>query len=166
MLGAVPFDALVVLGCRVDGGVLSRAALRRVERAAAAYAELGAELVIASGGKAWQGHRECDVFARGLVERGVPAERVLREADSLTTRGNALHTEQLLRGRPRASLGVVTCDWHMQRALELFARVGLEASPVPASSPPSSLRTTLTRSARERVARWLDSRLAPLWLRS
>ena len=69
MLRGVSFDVLVVLGCRVQGGQLSHAARRRVERAALAYRDEGATLVIASGGKAWQGVRECEVFARGLAER-------------------------------------------------------------------------------------------------
>ncbi|RYZ03172.1 MAG: YdcF family protein [Myxococcales bacterium] len=166
MLRGVPFDALVVLGCRVDGGELSHAARRRVERAALAYAELGAELVIASGGKSWQGQRECEVFARGLVERGVPAERVLQETDSLTTRGNAVGTARLLRGRPHARLGIVTCDWHMARALSLFRRLGLSVSPVPAASPRGPWRAALSRSLRERCALALDLVVTPLWLRS
>lgn len=165
MLRAVPFDALVVLGCRVDGGKLSQAALRRVERAALAYAELGADLVIASGGKAWQGHQECEVFARGLIERGVPADRLLQETDSLTTRGNALGTARLLRGRGALRLGIVTCDWHMARALGLFRRVGLSVSPVPSTSPRKPLRAALSCRLRERGALALELALAPLWLR-
>ena len=66
MLRGVSFDALIVLGCRVTDGQLSSAAARRVERAARAYREQGAELVIAAGGKRWQGVMEADVFARGL----------------------------------------------------------------------------------------------------
>lgn len=165
MVRAVPFDALIVLGCRVDGGELRHAARRRVERAAAAYEELGAELVVASGGKAWDGYRECEVFARGLIERGVPASRVVEERESLTTRGNALGTARLLRDRARARLGIVTCDWHMPRALALFERAGLIASPVPALSPNRSLGAVALRSARERGALVLDVLVGP-WLRS
>jgi uncharacterized SAM-binding protein YcdF (DUF218 family) len=164
MLGAVPFDALVVLGCRVRGGALSHAALRRVERAAQAYAEEGALLVIASGGKLWEGHQECDVFAHGLLARGVPSERLLAETTSLTTLGNARGVAALLRDRPRARVGVVTCDWHVPRALTLFRRVGLPALGVPATSPARPLPVVALRALRERLSLALDLALSPLGL--
>lgn len=164
MLPAVSFDVLVVLGCRVQGGQLSQAALRRVERAARAYREDGSALVVASGGKAWQGSRECEVFAEGLVARGVPAEHVLQERESLTTRGNARGVAELLRDKAPRRVGIVTCDWHMPRALRLFRRVGFDPVPVPATSPTRSLHVTAARSLRERVSLALDLLLAPLWL--
>lgn len=160
----MPFDVLVVLGCRVRGGSLSHAALRRVERAAQAFAEEGAELLIASGGKRWDGHRECEVFARELVARGVPSARVLQETESLTTRGNARGVARLLRDRPSARLGIVTCDWHLPRALRLFRRLGLEPSGVPAPSPARPLPLSLARAVRERLSLAWDLSLAPLWL--
>lgn len=166
MVRAVPFDALIVLGCRVDGGKLAYAALRRVEQAARVYAEEGAEVVIASGGKLWEGRMECEVFAEGLIERGVPAERVLQERESLTTRGNALGTARLMRGRAQKRVGIVTCDWHMRRALGLFRRAGLVAEGVPAASPERSASTRLLRFARERGAQVLELVRAAFWPRS
>jgi len=159
----VALDALVVLGCRVQAGSLSHAALRRVERAARAYAELEPELVIASGGKRWDGRRECEVFAEGLVARGVPSARMLQEAHSLTTRGNAQGVSELLRHRPRATIAVVTCDWHLPRALGLFHQLGLWPVGVPAASPPRPLPLVLVRATRERLSWALDVALAPWW---
>ncbi|MES1188770.1 MAG: ElyC/SanA/YdcF family protein [Myxococcales bacterium] len=164
MLRAVSFDVLVVLGCRVQGGQLSHAALRRVERAAQAYREHGSTLVIASGGKAWDGFSECDVFARGLVERGVPAAQLTLERESLTTRGNARGVARILAGKPPQRLGLVTCDWHMPRALRLFRRLGFAPVPVPALAPTRPLQVTLVRSVRERLSLALDLLLGPLWL--
>ena len=166
MLRNVSFEVLVVLGCRVDGAELSHAALRRVERAARAYADDGADLVIASGGKFWHGHRECETFARGLVAHGVPPERILQERESLTTRGNARGVERLLCGRNITRLGVVTCDWHMPRALRLFRRLGLEPSPLPATSPPRPWHVKLVRQVREHGSLLLDLLLAPVGLRT
>lgn len=164
MLRHVTFDALIVLGCRVRDARLSRASLRRVERAALAYREQGASLVIAAGGKSWNGAVEAEVFARGLVERGVPSERLLLELDSLTTRGNARGVAALLQGRSAKRLGLVTCDWHMRRALRLFRQAGLYATPLPAPSPPRSLPRVLGRFLRERASSLLDRLLAPFGL--
>ncbi len=164
MLRAVSFDVLVVLGCRVQSGQLSPAARRRVERAAQAYHEDGATLIIASGGKEWEGVKECEVFARGLVERGVAPACVLQERESLTTRGNARGVQRLLGGKPVQRLGVVTCDWHMARALRLFRRLGFAPLPVPAPTPARPLHVALARAVRERASLALDLFLAPLWL--
>lgn len=161
MVRAVAFDVLVVLGCRVATPRLPDAALRRVERAARAYHEEGAELLVTSGGKDWAGVRECEAFAQGLIERGVPAARVLQERESLTTRGNARGVHELLRERPVGSLGLVTCDWHMARALSLFRRLGLSPIAVPAESPLRPFPIWAARYLRERGSLALDRVLAP-----
>jgi uncharacterized SAM-binding protein YcdF (DUF218 family) len=162
----VTFDVLIVLGCRVSTGPLAHAALRRVERAALAYHEHGAELVIASGGKTWQGVMEAEAFARHLARRGLPEACLLLERESMTTRGNARGTARLLLGRVVGHIGLVTCDWHMPRALRLFERVGLRATPLPAPTPPGPLHVALTRRARERASALFDYLPAPRWFRA
>jgi uncharacterized SAM-binding protein YcdF (DUF218 family) len=137
-----------------------------VERAARAYHEEGAALVIASGGKAWAGVKECEVLADALAARGVPAEKILQERASLTTRGNARGVFELLRGRDTERLGLVTCDWHMARALRLFQRLGMRATPVSAASPPRPLPLVAARFLRERGSLALDLVLGRLGFRS
>jgi uncharacterized SAM-binding protein YcdF (DUF218 family) len=106
------------------------------------------------------------VFAGGLIARGVPAERVLEERGSLTTRGNAQAVAQLLRDRGAERLGLVTCDWHLPRALRLFGRLGLAPVGLPATTPPRPLHVVAARAVRERLSLALDLALAPLWLAS
>jgi uncharacterized SAM-binding protein YcdF (DUF218 family) len=149
MVPNVSFDALVVLGCRVERTGLSGAAQRRVERAARAFLEEGAALVIASGGRSWSDVKECEAFAQGLIERGVPGELILQERRSLTTHGNARGVRELLGTRKAQKLGIVTCDFHMPRALWLFRRLGMPATAVPAPSPPPSRRVAAARYVRE-----------------
>jgi uncharacterized SAM-binding protein YcdF (DUF218 family) len=165
MVRGVSLPALIVLGCRVRDGQLSPAALRRVERAARAFHEQGSELVIASGGKRWQGVMEADVFRSGLLERGVPSERVLAERESLTTRGNARGVWRLLRERNVQRVGLVTCDWHMPRALRIFRYAGFDPIAVPAPSPARPLHAVTWRWLRERGSLAVDMALAPLWFR-
>lgn len=148
------FDALVVLGCRVSEPPLSGPALRRVERAARAYREGLAPSIVVSGGRSWNGVVEADALAEALVNLGVPREVIVLERRSLTTHGNAVMTARLLSPESRQSIGIVTCDWHLRRALYCFRRAGLRVVGIEAASPPVSFGRRLVRDLRE-AAGWL-----------
>jgi uncharacterized SAM-binding protein YcdF (DUF218 family) len=149
--------AIVVLGCRVLlgadgrlGGVLAA----RVEAASRLYAarEARVDVVIASGGRRWGGVVEADAMARELELRGVPPSRVARERCSLTTGDNARFVADALARRGAGRAILVTCDWHMPRALALFGRAGIDAHPydVVADANPSR-RRRLWRWGREAI---------------
>ncbi|HSY24840.1 MAG TPA: ElyC/SanA/YdcF family protein [Polyangiaceae bacterium] len=154
--GARP-SAIVVLGCAVVLGERGRLApgalLRRVETAARAYAELrlsGAEVfVIASGGRRWGRAVEADAMAAELVRCGVPPRSIVRERASLSTRDNARFAAAALGRRGLGSALLVTCSWHMPRALALFTRAGVEATPVPAVGPRPTRSQQIWRRVRE-----------------
>jgi uncharacterized SAM-binding protein YcdF (DUF218 family) len=131
-----PLDALVVLGCRVyDQGQLSAAAERRVQRAATLYAARAAPKIIASGGKRWQGTAEASAFAARLSQLGVPEAALLLELESMNTRGNARHACELARAHGLRELALVTCEWHMARALKAFLHFGFRCRAFPALTP-------------------------------
>lgn len=157
------FDALVLLGCRVSAGSLPGAASRRVARAAAAYRDGLSERIVVSGGRAWDGVVEADALAAELESAGVPRAALLLERASRTTRENARLSVQLLRELGARRVGVVSCDWHLARALWCFRRAGIDAEAVPAPSPPlPPLRRSL-RGAKERGAWLLDRAVALGW---
>ena len=145
-------DALVLLGCPVRGTPLSGAARRRVERAARAYHEGLAEIVVVSGGRSWNGVVEADALGAALAALGVPESALLLERESRTTHENAVKTARLLLSKNQRAVGVVTCDWHLPRALYCFRRAGLEPSGVAAASPPLPPFRSLYRTLRELVA--------------
>jgi uncharacterized SAM-binding protein YcdF (DUF218 family) len=157
----------VVLGCRVGpGGDLRGAVLRRVSRAHEAWLAASPPLVIPSGGRRWSDTPEAAAMRLALLARGVPHDALAPELRSMNTRENARFSVALLRERGARRVGVVTCDWHMPRALALFARHAAPDVPggealsffaLPAPSPPTTLRLRLYRRGRERVARWLDA---------
>jgi len=160
--------AIVVLGCRVTtAGRLSAAAARRAARAARAYHEGVAPLVIATGGRRWSGAIEAKGLRDALIDAGVPARAIVVEMCSLTTWENALYTSQLLDRRARTSppggaaeeIAVVTCPWHMPRALSNFRAVGLWPVPLPSDRDDGGRWRTFNRSIHEAVSTWLDSRL-------
>lgn len=156
-------DAIVVLGCRVAEGSLSAPARRRVERGARAFHDGVAERIVVAGGRRWNRAQEADEFAQELARLGVPASVVLREDRSLTTAENARFTAELLAPLGAERVALVTCDWHMPRALWVFGRAGFAATPVPAQSPPVTLRERATRKAYE-YGKWcLDLAVTLTW---
>jgi uncharacterized SAM-binding protein YcdF (DUF218 family) len=146
---SLPFDALVLLGCRVEEGALLPPAARRVARAALAYEAGLSTRIVVSGGRAWAGSVEADVFARELVRRGVPESALLLEGESRSTRENARYTERLVSPLGIRRVGLVSCDFHLPRALFCFRRVGLEAEAIAATSPPLPFGRRTLRQLRE-----------------
>lgn len=152
-----PFDAIVVLGCRVHaGGSLRGALARRVDRAAGAYHDGRAPRVLVSGGRVWGDAVEADAMAQALEARGVPAPHIVRERCSMSTKDNARFAARLL-GRLRLErVVVVTCPWHLARALLLFRREGVSAEGLGAEPGDASALQRLYRATRERVCMRLD----------
>ncbi len=146
---------LVLLGCRVLGPArLSAPAARRAERVLSAY-HAGSS-VLACGGKAWRGVREADAFAAYLIERGLPEAAIERELHSRSTRQNAHYAAALLLPRGIRRVGLVTCDFHMDRATRCFEGAGFEVEPLPAASPSVAMSATLMREMRERACLAID----------
>jgi len=150
--------SLVLLGCRVVGpATLSPPARRRALRAAEALRAGMTRHVLACGGKAWNGVRESDALCAFLIEQGMPESALERESFSHSTRENARYAARLLLPRGISRVWLVTCDWHMPRALRSFAGAGFRAEPLPALSPPIALGRSFVRAARERVCLALDT---------
>jgi uncharacterized SAM-binding protein YcdF (DUF218 family) len=152
------FDALVLLGCRIGPrGALTDTARRRVDRAARAFAGGLAPRVIVSGGRRWDRRAEAEVLAKALVTSGVPEHALLLELLSFSTCENARYSVAIARDLGLERIGVVTCDWHMRRALAAFARAGMNAEAVAAATPASPISERVVRTGRERVSFWLDT---------
>lgn len=151
--------AVVVLGGRVradaSGLGLAGALGRRVAKAAEIALACDA-IVVASGGCVWDGRVEADAMAAALVRAGVPASRVVRERCSLSTRDNARYAARVLFRRGIDEATVVTCAWHLPRALRLFVREGVRAEGAAAADPDAGWARAAWRWGRERVAMRVD----------
>lgn len=148
--------AVCVLGCRVG----SRALARRVRTAAEAFKdEMGRGgdtnvVVLACGGRRWNGVFEADEIARMLEENGVPAGKILRERESHDTFENAVEASKILGDKPAV---LVTCTWHLPRARLLFQRAGVNVLRAVGADPPSpGLLRRVWWYGRERVSTWKD----------
>jgi uncharacterized SAM-binding protein YcdF (DUF218 family) len=102
---------------------------------------------------------EADAMSDDLVRAGVPKGSIVRERCSLTTRDNARLSSELLRRLGVGRVTLVTCDWHMARAAELFRKEGLEVDPLPAMAPSPRRLARWYRDAYE----WVSGRLDAAW---
>lgn len=112
--------------------------------------------IVACGGRAWDGVVESDALARLLVERGVPPGAIVRERCSLDTRDNARFAAVMLGRRGVDTVTVITCTWHLPRAIMLFRAAGFVAYGVGADPPPAGPREVLYRRLREGLATWSE----------
>lgn len=139
-------DAVVVLGGGADtyrvagavAGLLTQTSIMRALEGARVAKLIDARLVITSGGapRPRQLRPESRMLRDLMVEAGVPAERIVEESTSSTTRDEALLMGPLLAGHAVSRFVLVTSPTHMRRALAAFRAVGLD--PVPSISPLSS----------------------------
>lgn len=141
-------DAIVLLGGALGPSVpnwlpqanLSLAADRLVF-ARQLYAAGKAPYILYSGGSL-SGERpvEAEDGARLLQEWGVPAQALVVETHSRTTRENALYSLPLLRERGARRVLLLTSAWHLPRALVNFRaaaqREGLDIEFIPAACDP------------------------------
>jgi uncharacterized SAM-binding protein YcdF (DUF218 family) len=156
-------EAIVVLGCAVrldpKGRLCQGALARRLDAAALEHGRRGADtIVVASGGRHWGGRVEADVMGAELALRGVPAGAIVRERCSLTTRDNARFATETLARRGIFAATIVSCEWHLPRALALFRRAGLRAEGVAAREFGAIWPKRWWRRERERVLTWMQTR--------
>jgi uncharacterized SAM-binding protein YcdF (DUF218 family) len=156
--------AIVVLGCRVPGPAAGKgAAVRRAKAAAAAFGDVGASLVVTSGGRRWGDLTEADFLADVVHGEGVPRRSIARELCSLSTMENAWYSRDVLQSAGADRAYVVTCDWHMARALFCFARVGVEAYPLPVTSGKAGSLAGAAREFVESARRIVEFRALGRW---
>lgn len=114
---------VIVLGMALEDGQPTKDLRLRVETAAdyaAGHPE--ALLVLTGGNPDARGRTEADVMFGLLTERGVPAERMLREDRAADTRENFRNAARLL--RPDAPTAVISSDYHMRRAVKTAKAAG------------------------------------------
>jgi uncharacterized SAM-binding protein YcdF (DUF218 family) len=137
-------DTVVVLsggGRTLSGGeavigVPSTASILRAIEGARVARLIDARLVIASGGTPLpeiQRRPESDMLRETIIQAGVPADRVIEESASKTTRDSARLLGPLLRAHGVRQFVLVTSPAHMRRSLAVFGQEGLH--PIPSVAP-------------------------------
>ncbi|MCR5677703.1 MAG: YdcF family protein [Agathobacter sp.] len=143
--GQEGLDYIIVLGAQVSDNGPSPILRYRLD-AAIKYLEDNPDTVcIVSGG---QGKNEPmpEAYVMGdyLRERGITDARILEEPDSKTTEQNVTNSMRMI--RPNSSVGLVTNDFHVFRALQTAKKKGLtNVTGIAAYSPATYLPNNLLR---------------------
>lgn len=127
-MNAVPpenLDYLIVLGARVEAdGQPSKALRRRIDAAAEYLTANPGTVAIASGGKGSdEVIPEAECIKNGLVALGIDESRILMEDQSTTTSENMEFSAKLMQTGAETTVGVVTNNYHVTRALLLAKKV-------------------------------------------
>ena len=139
-------DYVVVLGAQVRKSGPSKALRYRLDTAADYLRNSPDTICIVSGGKGPnEPFPEAQGMADYLKEHGIDEQRILEEPDSKTTEENIVNSKKLMR-QENASVGIVTNDFHMFRALQIAHANGLkQAQGIAASSPKDMLVNNMVR---------------------
>lgn len=119
-------------------------------QAARLYVQKGPLPVIASGGCVdCTTEPESATLRRLLIARGVPADCIVEESRSVTTREQALDVAAILRAHEWNPVLLVTAPVHLLRARGVFTNVGVDVIPAPAAphSSGTAFRQRWTPSA-------------------
>ena len=120
--------------------VVDRIGASRLLEASRVFRLLDADYIISSGGLATVTERNRAsglTMAEALTGLGIPTDRILVEAQSRTTRDEAVIVKQMLASHPVDRVVLVTSQIHMRRSVGAFKAVGLDVVPAVAREPVS-----------------------------
>ena len=142
---ALRADAIVVLGAAAYDSRPSPVFEERIRHGIDLYRRGHAPFLLFTGGYGGRGARfaESEVGRDYAVREGVPAEAILIETLSRTTRDNLVQGRALLGARGKNRVIVVSDPLHMARALRLCRRLGLQC--LASATPTSRFRGIGTR---------------------
>ena len=116
-------DVLILLSAAADdANGISYSSYWRARMAVLAWKTGSFKTVVISG-------RSGPGILNFLVAEGVPRKAIVTESRSTSTRENALYTVGLIRNMPGKKV-LLTSDFHMYRAIRVFRKVGIDATPM------------------------------------
>ena len=137
-------DYIIVLGAQVKESGPSVILRYRLDRAVSYLKENDNTLVIVSGGQgANEKATEASVMKEYLVNNGINENRIIIEDKSNTTKENLINSKKII--RDNKSIGIVTNNFHMYRALLIGKKYKVKAVGIPSKSNSYYLPNNLLR---------------------
>lgn len=118
-------DALIVLGYVSKDGRIHPLLKERLDEAYTLFRRYGHKYIIVSGGSVGSHCSEAELMKKYLVEKGVPAIRVLQEDQSYNTVQNLLFSKQLMEQYQLQSFIIITNLFHVRRTKYIMHRLGM-----------------------------------------
>ena len=116
----------------MKGTRVSRALKQRLDRAAEYLRDNPGTLVIVSGGQgSGEDITEAEAMEDYLIEAGIGAKRIRKEEKSVNTVQNIRFSRAMMEGE-RPSIGIVSNDFHIFRAVHIAKAQGIDAFGIPA----------------------------------
>lgn len=137
-------DYIIILGAQVKESGPSVVLRYRLDRAVSYLKENDNTLVIVSGGQgANEPATEASVMKEYLINKGINEDRIIIEDKSNTTKENLINSKKII-GNDK-SIGIVTNNFHMYRALLIGKKYGVNAVGIPSKSNSYYLPNNLLR---------------------
>lgn len=137
-------DYIIVLGAQVKESGPSVVLRYRLDRAVSYLKENDNTLVIVSGGQGVnEMATEASVMKEYLINKGINEDRIIIEDKSNTTKENLINSKKII-GNDK-SIGIVTNNFHMYRALLIGKKYGVNAVGIPSKSTSYYLPNNLLR---------------------
>ena len=118
-------DYALVLGMALENGKPTKDLLYRVETAKKYLDEHPDVTLILTGGTTREGEiTEAEVMRKLLMKRGVPADKMILEDQSVSTTQNFINTTKLIDASSPVAL--ITSNYHMDRAVRIAKKAGFK----------------------------------------
>ncbi|WP_134684383.1 YdcF family protein [Brevibacillus migulae] len=121
-------DVGVVLGNKVEqDGTPSDRLKSRLEKAVELYRDGYLSYILVSGGIGIEGYDEAKVMKSYLVQKGIPADRIMVDSEGVNTRATAQNSRKMMDAMGLQSVIVITQFYHISRTKLAFHQVGYDS---------------------------------------
>ena len=150
---ARPADVIIVLGAAEYNGRPSPVLKSRLDHAADLYAKRLAPLLMTTGGAGGDPQfTEGTVGRAYLIDRGIPAERVIVESEGSTTLYSIVAAAEIMRSMGLHSCILVSDGYHIFRAKKMMQSEGIAVFGSPRASLPQTRSTRYWLYAKQAMA--------------